>query len=758
MPNYIVSAPEGRQYQVNAPEGVSERDVLAYAQANAGESSASPVAGMTRLEKIAAALRKADAAGNVEDARRLAQAYVAERDRNTVPPLPPGFVLEDEQAEQIPPLPPGFVIEGEEAGVPIEVELPDGQVVEFPAGTDTATMERALQQYTRENGQAASGSNVKRVEFPEGSIRRIEVPEGATDEQILAFAQSQYRPDRSQMSVADRYAAAGVNPNQYSATDGQSFGQNMAAGFGKAFSDSGLGFQQLGLSAADYFARSNPALVGQGGREAIAQRMQATQQEIDQRRVRDADLMNTSGGTLGVIAGHVGQMAVPGGAVARAVGTKGVGALAGNVAMGAGFSATQPVATGESRVQNAAVGGLAGGAAHGAVAGLSALGRRAANAVAPEVRQLAGRAQQMGIPLHASQVSQSLPVKVAASAGKYLPFSGYQRAAHRQQEGFNRAVGRTFGADAPRLSDDVMTKARRGLSGQFEEIYNRNAVPLTERAARKLLSIETEASRRLTNDQAQVLRNQMDDILSNADGGVLSGQKYQAVRTKLRKAEGNDKLGLAVRELRMALDDIASESVGPQDAATLKALRSGWANMRTTEKALQQVAGAGGDIRPASLWPLVRNGSTQEMRELARMGQTLLKDPIADSGTAQRSLIYNLLMGGGSLANPSLAPMILQAAAGGATLGRAANSNTLAKLLTRESRGRPTSRLAELIGGRLPALAATAGAQINQGMQVDVSGGQPGAWTPESDAELERLRREMAERRKQRGWSQPTTH
>lgn len=33
--------------------------------------------------------------------------------------------------------------------MPIEVELPDGNVVEFPDGTDTATMERALQQYSQ---------------------------------------------------------------------------------------------------------------------------------------------------------------------------------------------------------------------------------------------------------------------------------------------------------------------------------------------------------------------------------------------------------------------------------------------------------------------------------------------------------------------------------------------------------------------------------------------------------------------------------
>src|SRR3546814_18089741 len=86
------------------------------------------------------------------------------------------------------------------------------------------------------------------------------------------------------------------------------------------------------------------------------------------------------------------------------------------------------------------------------------------------------------------------------------------------------------------------------------------------------------------------------------------------------------------------------------------------------------------------------------MRELARMGQTVLKYPISDTGTAQRTLLYNLVMGTGSIANPALIPLIAKAAAGGATIGRAANSNTLAKLLARESRGVPTRSEARRVG------------------------------------------------------------
>src|SRR3546814_19554015 len=101
---------------------------------------------------------------------------------------------------------------------------------------------------------------------------------------------------------------------------------------------------------------------------------------------------------------------------------------------------------------------------------------------------MARRAGDLGIPLHASQVSQSLPVKVAASAGKYLPFSGYGKAAGRQQAGINRAVAKTFGADAPKMTEDVMQRARQELSRELRTTYNRHTGPICAPSTRMLVS------------------------------------------------------------------------------------------------------------------------------------------------------------------------------------------------------------------------------------------------------------------------------
>jgi len=244
------------------------------------------------------------------------------------------------------------------------------------------------------------------------------------------------------------------------------------------------------------------------------------------------------------------------------------------------------------------------------------------------------------------------------------------------------------------LTDDVMQSARKKISDQFEEIYSRNNVPLSPDAVRRLAGLESSLAKRLTRDEAQVLRNQLDDILQEAgDSGAITGQKYQALRSQIMKAEGGDRIGSAVKTLRQAFDDIAAEAVGPQDAAALKVIRGQWANLRTAENLLKQVPGAGGDIKPSAVWPAIRKGSTKEMRSLGRVGQVLLKDPIPDSGTAGRLLSMGTLAGGSVGGLPTVASLAGLIGTG-ATVGRIANSKGLANFMLRDGAGQTRQLIA----------------------------------------------------------------
>lgn len=500
-------------------------------------------------------------------------------------------------------------------------------------------------------------------------------------------------------------------------TDGMSALQKIGAGAGKSVVDTYRGAKQfatqglLGQAAAGSAVARKAGLnqladlVDTGAGRNLLASLTEQQAAIDESKRLDAPLMNTGAGVAGNVLGNLATLALPVGELG--VATRGLGLLgraAVSVPTGAAIGAAQPVASDESRLQNAVIGGALGPVGEVAGAAVGALGRRAAASVDPIRQRAIEFAREQNIPLHLSQVSESLPAKTMASVAQYLPFSGAGKAANQQQSAFNRAVARTFGADADQLSDEVMRQSRRGLSQRFEDIYNRNDIPLGQQEIASLAAINNAATRRLTQDEAGVVANQFDDIIGELNqAGVLTGQKYQALRSQIMKAEGPDKVGQAVASLRKELDSIAASAVGPDDSAALKQLRSQWANLRTTEAVLKQVAGAGGDVRPAALWPAVRNGSTQEMRNLARLGQTVMKNPVPDSGTAGRLAATSMLGTGGLAAGGGL-PGLVGLIAGGATVGRALNSNALARLATATPAGAGLNLLARL----LPPAAVTA--------------------------------------------------
>ncbi|MFL9582360.1 hypothetical protein [Stenotrophomonas sp. AB1(2024)] len=545
--------------------------------------------------------------------------------------------------------------------MPIEVELPDGNIVEFPDGTSPGTMEMALAKYRQKPARADFSGVRASVDSTAQAVPGLQRLEGA--ESLGGMGAEQLAAEnRIRRSQFDPQAAAAAEL----ANRQQSFRQapllaQAAAGAGSRVASAALGAGQL-AGIAD-------------GQDAARQR-------------QEMQFMDGSGAaTAGKIAGDVGLLAVPGGGVAR-LPTFGA-RLAGNAALGGGYAALAPVLDDESRLENAAIGGAAGAAGGLLQSGLGALAGRAKAAVDPIRQRALEVMREQGIPLHLSQLSESLPIKTMASVAKYLPFSGAGSAAKTQQQAFNRAVGKTFGADVPQFTDEALTTARKGMSGRFQEIYDRNNIPLDEAAASRLSARQAEATEPLLREEAAVVERYAQKIRDEVQDGQITGPIYQRLRTNLQEAErrANPGVANAIKSLRGELDDIAAESVGVADAAALKALRSQWANFRTTEGVLKQVAGAGGDVRPSALWPAIRKGSTKEMRDLARSGQVVLKDPIPDSGTSGRLIAGSLLSGGGIAGGLGALPAIGGLLAGGATVGRALNSGLLADALSKLPQG-----------------------------------------------------------------------
>lgn len=209
--------------------------------------------------------------------------------------------------------------------MPIQVQGPDGQLLEFPDGTSQDTMKAAMR---------------KRYGGPQ---------------QESAPPPRQAAPDEA------------IDP-----TEGMSRADKFFAGMGRNFTEAYRGAKQVGGAIAD-------AIPGVD----LTDFRRRTQADIDEARRLDAPLMNTGWGQAGNIAGSVVQLVGPGAAL------KGTGlastllptTIRGNALQGAALGALAPTATGESRVGNALAGGAGGAVGAGLVKGGAKILHGARNAL-----------------------------------------------------------------------------------------------------------------------------------------------------------------------------------------------------------------------------------------------------------------------------------------------------------------------------------------------------------------------------------------
>lgn len=152
---------------------------------------------------------------------------------------------------------------------------------------------------------------------------------------------------RQQSDIENSIFQAEADPARSGSTIG-----NLAAGFGKSFVDVGRGVKQIGAEVADAVAPRQKTIADLvSGRDPS--RAAAITREIDESRRLDQPLMRTTAGTVGNVAGTVAQT-VPLAFV------PGANTIVGSSLIGGGVGAVQPVATGESRGTNVAIGTGAG--------------------------------------------------------------------------------------------------------------------------------------------------------------------------------------------------------------------------------------------------------------------------------------------------------------------------------------------------------------------------------------------------------------
>lgn len=386
----------------------------------------------------------------------------------------------------------------------------------------------------------------------------------------------------------------------------------------------------------------------------------------------------TTAGKVGQFAGEVAT-SLPLGAVIPAAGGL-AGRVAASGAAGAVAGASQPVLNGDfwqEKNKQAATSGAIGAAFPVVGTALRAAGRGVGSAlgagsVAPEVAQLARRAQEHGINIRADQLVNSKPMNVLSGSLDYVPLSGKGAAIDTQQKQFNTAISKTIGENTDNVAQAIKNAERR-LGGEFDRVLKNTAVRADDAFQNDLARIVTDAQNEMTEQQFGVLTKQVNNILDKVKSGdVIDADAAYNIKKGLdRLSKSNDStLAYYARDTRNALLDALNRSL-PDGGKDFAKTRKQWSNLMELDRLVPR--GAEGNISAARL-ANARNIRSDDLGELADIAGQFLKGRLGDSGTAQRAGVYSIL-GTGAYFDPVSVGL-------GLTAGRLANSALSSKAVT----------------------------------------------------------------------------
>lgn len=335
---------------------------------------------------------------------------------------------------------------------------------------------------------------------------------------------------------------------------------------------------------------------------------------------------------------------------------------------------------------DAATGAAVGAALPGGVKLAGALGGAVSRTVRPNVNnpELARKAiQEYGIPLGVADVSGSTVTKAVRSVLNDAPFTGGigARQGERVQQGFNRAVGQTFGADAPLLTPKVLDAAKQRMGAEFDRIWGQNALEVDAGLFQQFQGLRASAQK-LPQGEASRLSSWLDDIESKMVPGpngapTIPGDVANRLQSRLRqdaeKATGFLKSDL--QDLRKSVIAAFNRSVSPQDAAALSKNMGQYKAFKTVQPLLEGaeagVAGREAGNIPAALLPqAVRksygaNIAGSPLGDLSQIGSQYVADRVARTGGSARAALQNGAIGSalgfGALSNPLAAAAAIPA-------------------------------------------------------------------------------------------------
>ena len=505
----------------------------------------------------------------------------------------------------------------------IEIEAPDGSIIEFPAGTPDDVITRVMRQsFPGPSAPQEAGRTLGQTIY----------------ENVIGSGEVDTPGER----IGELIRGLGA---------GASRGVMELAGLpGTIGGLMDVGAQKAGLLRQD--APPSPvfsALSGAGIRDVASD-------------VTGGATEYRAPGTAGDFAATIGEF-LPGAAMMGGAGNIArLGVVPGAASEAAGQATEGTAAEPYARVAGALLGPMAVGAAEkGLRAAISPYG-----GADPERLKLAKVLDDFGVPVTAGQRvgSENLRrVEGATSRGQAI--------AGQQQEAFTREVLKTAGVTADRATPDVMQKAFRDLGGVFDDVVQGVDV-MPDPSALTKMSGALQTYRALTPSAAvpPILNNVNKELVRAFRSGnaipAATVKNWRSTLSKLTKSSD-----AATREAAIAAIDAVDDTISgaliaagkPEAVAKLATARGQYRNLLAIEKA---ATGAGEGAASGLLSPsAVRNavvvqgrgsyarGNRGDLGELARAAEGVIK-PLPRPGTAGELTAMGVPMGIGVGAGSSI--------------------------------------------------------------------------------------------------------
>ncbi len=505
----------------------------------------------------------------------------------------------------------------------MEVELPDGRILEFPEGTSEDVMRSAIQRLLAQSPPPAAQTAPAPASggTAQADINAGLVPSGDTDTR----------------STQEYLADTGVTPDRTAAEFVGDVGGSLGAGMARGAAELAGLPGTLGDLIDTAYERFG--IIPEGSREELGGMMNP----ISGSNIRAGMEAVTGGatefrgeGTLPRIAGTVGEF-IGGGAGAK------VGTIAGTGSELAGMATEGTAAEPFARAAGAIAAPIGAAALQRGVQGVVS---PMAGQIDPSRMQAVNTLRQAGVQPTAGQVvggraaQNQLYREAATPQGRQL--------AENAMEDFTAAALQTIGTNARRATPDVLEEATKRIGGVFDDVVRGvDVMPAPANISRINQAVDTFREMAPKETAAPIFRNIQRALVRAYDKSEpIPASNVSSWRSTLSKLTTSNDTATreAAKEALEAVDDVINTSLAaagrPEAVQQLSQARNQYRNLLAIERAAQR--SETGILSPAQLrTALLQQGRRRytqgggDLGPLTRAGNEVL-DTLPQSGTQPR--------------------------------------------------------------------------------------------------------------------------